>query len=198
MIDTREGWLVQASNYMRPIFRAASMEIPARVRMSVSIMPKKVRGICYSPEASSDGSTELLIRISEDDPIEVLGVLGHELVHSAVGTSAGHKAPFVRGVRALGLDGKATATIPGPRFRELMDPIVAKLGPFPHAALNYLGARTGPKKQGTRMLKASCEECGYTVRLTRKWLDVGPPGCPNHGAMVAEDAGEEEEGEGEG
>lgn len=40
-----------------------------------------------------------------------------------------------------------------------------------------------PKKQTTRLLKVECGQCGYTVRLTRKWLDVGPPGCPEHGAM---------------
>lgn len=40
-----------------------------------------------------------------------------------------------------------------------------------------------PKKQTTRLLKVECGQCGYTVRLTRKWLDVGPPGCPEHGPM---------------
>lgn len=42
-------------------------------------------------------------------------------------------------------------------------------------------------KQGTRLIKASCSECGYTVRVTQKWLDVGPPHCPVHGAMAAAD-----------
>lgn len=37
----------------------------------------------------------------------------------------------------------------------------------------------GKKKQSTRMIKASCPECGYTVRVTRKWLDTaGAPICP--------------------
>lgn len=43
-----------------------------------------------------------------------------------------------------------------------------------------------PPKQTTRLHKAACGECGYTVRVTSKWLDVGPPHCPQHGAMVAE------------
>jgi len=29
------------------------------------------------------------------------------------------------------------------------------------------------------MLKASCT-CGYTVRLTKKWADLGLPNCPKH------------------
>lgn len=47
---------------------------------------------------------------------------------------------------------------------------------------------TRPKTQTTRLRKACCEECGYTVRVTAKWLEVGLPHCPAHGAMaVAED-----------
>jgi hypothetical protein len=31
----------------------------------------------------------------------------------------------------------------------------------------------------TRMLKAQCGHCAYTVRVTRKWLaELGPPLCP--------------------
>lgn len=45
---------------------------------------------------------------------------------------------------------------------------------------------TRPKKQTARLLKAECAECGYTVRVTAKWLEVGPPHCPAHGAMNAE------------
>lgn len=50
-------------------------------------------------------------------------------------------------------------------------------------------ASTAKPKQGTRLKKASCPECGYTVRVTQKWLDVGPPHCPKHGAMTASDDG---------
>jgi hypothetical protein len=33
-------------------------------------------------------------------------------------------------------------------------------------------------------LKAECGDCGYTVRVTRKWVDdVGVPHCPAHGSM---------------
>lgn len=41
----------------------------------------------------------------------------------------------------------------------------------------------------TRMLKALCGDCAYTVRLTRKWLaDAGPPLCPRgHGALECPD-----------
>jgi len=38
------------------------------------------------------------------------------------------------------------------------------------------------KPQGTRLLKASCPGCGYTVRITQKWLTkAGTPTCPADG-----------------
>lgn len=38
----------------------------------------------------------------------------------------------------------------------------------------------------SRMLKAQCGRCAYTVRLSRKWIsDVGPPLCPSPGCDAA-------------
>jgi hypothetical protein len=58
-----------------------------------------------------------------------------------------------------------------PSYQAMID----GLGPYPHAALSFADAR---KTQGTRMLKACCPSCGYTVRLTQKWADQGLPTCP--------------------
>lgn len=40
-------------------------------------------------------------------------------------------------------------------------------------------------KQGTRLLKCECGSCGYVVRVTQKWLDVGLPVCPCGNEMGA-------------
>ncbi len=29
----------------------------------------------------------------------------------------------------------------------------------------------------TRLLKCQCENCGYTIRVTRKWMATGLPTC---------------------
>lgn len=34
------------------------------------------------------------------------------------------------------------------------------------------------KPQTTRLLKAACSSCGYTVRVTKRWADKGLPVCP--------------------
>lgn len=91
--------------------------------------------------------------------------------------------------------------------------MIDKLGPIPHASLVWRGdfrvkrggggvevpernddepVSTRPKKQTTRLKKCECRECGYTVRVTAKWLEVGAPHCPNHGAMEVEPESEEQ------
>ena len=114
------------------------------------------------------------------DVTEVLAVLVHELMHHAAGVEAGHRAPFKRLMRPLGLAGKPTATEPntneldGPVFADLYGPTLEVLGPYPHAKVTP----PEPKKQGTRMLKCECPQCGYICRTTAKWADWGAPLCP--------------------
>lgn len=73
------------------------------------------------------------------------------------------------------------------------------------AAEDEGGSSNQKKKQTTRMLKATCktkkgcdteEECGYTVRLSKKWAVKLGACCPVHGAMEvpgADEAGGEDD-----
>ena len=36
-----------------------------------------------------------------------------------------------------------------------------------------------PNALKTRMLRAWCRHCGYSLRISRKWLAVACPKCPN-------------------
>ena len=79
-----------------------------------------------------------------------------------------------------------TSTVPGPEFEKVIAPLLEATGPLPHGRLNTGGLSTRPKKQDSRYLKCTCAECGYTVRVTRKWLEVGAPQCPEHGDLIPE------------
>jgi len=59
-------------------------------------------------------------------------------------------------------------------FEPTFGEIISSLGAYPHAALTM----NTKKVQTTRMLKAVCPSCGYTVRLTSKWAALGLPSCP--------------------
>ena len=41
------------------------------------------------------------------------------------------------------------------------------------------------------MLKAECPKCGYTIRLTKKWADLGLPSCPIEDATLVLNGGDE-------
>ena len=60
------------------------------------------------------------------------------------------------------------------QFAALYGDMIKGLGDYPHAPLGVADTRT----QSTRMLKAFCPECSYTVRLTSKWAAMGLPSCP--------------------
>jgi hypothetical protein len=139
-------------------------------------------GQCFPPVCSADNTTELIITMGLAEPMEVAEVLAHEMVHAIVGCEHGHKRPFKRLATSIGLEGKMTATHGSDAFKQSVLPILDKIGMYPHAKLD--SSKTG-KKQGTRLIKAECLDCGYNVRITRKWLDdTGLPLCPLHGEMA--------------
>jgi predicted peroxiredoxin len=85
----------------------------------------------------------------------------------------GHKAPFARIAKRVGLEGKMTATHAGKTLAQRLNALAAEIGPYPHASLDM----SQVKKQGTRLIKLVCADCGYTVRTTAKWIEIGLPTC---------------------
>ena len=178
---TREEWLVALVGELRPLFTEAGFPLPDKIRVTCGFPSSKARslnkaiGEHWSSAASDDGHDEILISPVISDPIEAAAILVHELCHAAT-PGAGHKGDFVRAIRALWLEGKATATVAGQAFRDNVGALVEGCGEYPHATLNVGRVR---KVQSTRLIKASCPMCGYTIRLTEKWARLGLPACPN-------------------
>jgi len=170
-------------------------------------------GQCFDGRISEDGFPHVFISptLPETKPERILDVLLHELVHAAVGCEAGHRGEFKACAQVLGLVGSMTATTAGAELTERLERLATVLGAFPHAEIQIGKGRvndptkpagpdsgegpddpkgdSGPRKQGTRMIKLTCgnSECPtmdektgavYTVRTTRKWLEVGVPSCP--------------------
>jgi hypothetical protein len=111
------------------------------------------------------------------DPVKVLAIMVHELVHAAGHWD--HKAGFKKVALGLGLEGKMTATVAGEELKQTLEAMIKTLPAYPHGSLNHQdGQTTAPKKQGTRMLALTCPGCGYKVRTSAKWIEVGVPQCP--------------------
>ncbi|MFC3170464.1 hypothetical protein [Paracoccus fontiphilus] len=197
--DSRESWLRAATNVLRPYFSECGLDLPEKIRFAIAFPStgrtgKRV-GECWHFSASADETTEIIVRADLADPVEVLGVLTHELVHACLPADAGHGKQYKAAALALGLSGPMRSAMPGPLLQTRLAQIADDLGPLPHAALaidrgrDNKGPADRPKRQKARMHKAECEAtgCGYTVRVAAKWVnDVGPPACPVHGPMTVD------------
>lgn len=180
---TREQWLHAGTDLLRPKFQGIEAPLPATIHTSIGFpsrnalsRSRRVIGQCWNGMSSSDGNSHVFISPVLIEPVDILDTLAHELVH-VVTPGAGHKGKFINVAKALGLTaGKPTSAGAGPELRAELEAIAHKLGPMPHSGLSAINPDRTP--QSTRMIKCECPECGYTVRTTRKWLEVAEPICP--------------------
>jgi hypothetical protein len=186
--ETREQWLLASVGLMTPLFESAGYKVP-KIKVACGwpssrglSAKKRCLGEAWSKDAAKDGIAQIFISpwlIELDKPQGVLDTLVHEVVHTVVGNENKHNKVFGKCARAVGLEGKLTATYAGEKLLEACKQWATKLGPYPHAMLDALKRPT--KKQTTRMVKCECPECGYVVRTSRKWIDeAGAPWCPQH------------------
>lgn len=207
----REEWLQAAVSKLRPFFLGKGLKVPELYvscgfpSRNATGTKKRSIGECWDGLQSADKKPQLFISpflVETAAPCGVLATLVHEIVHATIGCEAKHGPKFVKAMKQVGLEGKPTATAAGEELVALLERITGELGAYPHSELKMIRER---KKQTTRMKKAvcGCEGCGYTVRLTKKWMDeVGLPICPGgmagspHGPMKSdlelEDEPEEE------
>ena len=178
---TREEWLHAAVDAIRPMFAAIQYPLPADFQVSCGFpgggSARKRIGECWSTRSNGQNVAHVFISPVLDKPEDVIATLIHECVHVVDDCKSGHKAPFARIARELGLTGKMTATIAGPELAETIKGLVAeiesKIGAYPHKAIS-LSRTISPKVYH----KAECKTCGYWVRTNRKqWEDVGAPLC---------------------
>jgi hypothetical protein len=183
---TRERWLRDAIELLRQVIEDGetkdgmlTLVDASQIRVSCAWPSKKALtsriGECWDPSASEDDTWEIMISYMLGDPVRVLDILLHELLHVAC-PRAGHKTPFKRACDAVGLlptltprGGKTyTATVAGPALTAQLEEFAAALGAYPHAPLKPSAVKA--KKQKTRLIKVGCD-CGIIARMTQKYLD---------------------------
>ena len=173
--NERESWLAAAAVALQhQVFPRASIEAQQweqrkyRVACGFPIgyrgsrTGKVTLGQAFDPSISGDGTFEVFINPILDRPLDVLAVLAHELAHVWAGIQCGHRGEFARVCRAIGLIGPMTATTPSEALRVKFQSISDQLGSYPHAKVDPNARR----KQGTRLLKLQCSDCGWTARVS--------------------------------
>jgi len=184
-----------ATNELSPDFLKLGLNLPEKIRYAIAFTSTGKRGHmageCWHPESSDDQHFEIIIRADMSDPVGVLGVLVHELIHAVLPPTVKHGKEFRDIAHRIGLDGPMRQTRPTPLLLARLQAIATSLGTLPHARLNFTSASDVPKKQQTRHLKAECgaDGCGYAVQISAKWARAALPVCPmntEHGKLVCD------------
>lgn len=194
----REEWLIKATDALRPLFVQLTGQAVPECHVSVGWPSKggtaknKTIGQAWSSTSSADGIAHVFISPIIFDGETALATLIHELCHVVLDCEFAHRSEFACLAKAMGLEGKMTATIPGSEALIIIAEVISEIGTYPHAALTP--GTGGAKKQTTRQIKVECPFDGYLVRMTRKWIDAALPTCPLcDSEMVADIPAEEGE-----
>jgi hypothetical protein len=206
---TRELWLEQAIETFRPRFIEVGYELPATFHVSMGFgygakrESAQIEGQCWSRCASTDSVNHIFISPEIADTMHVLEVLLHELIHGALDNEDGHRKRFAEIATRLGFVGSLLSATCDLALQAELICIAETLGEYPHAALHPQvsvsvpkgqlvpvggdpGYHSGPKVQRNRHHLCKCPTCGYSVRVTAKWLARGLPRCPDGDEMIAD------------
>jgi hypothetical protein len=190
----RETWLqVITDTHIRSHFAKHGYTIPEAIKYSCAYSTRGlqnrkgqkrfVAGQCIGRvnPATLEVSHEIVIVPTQADSIEVVAILIHELTHATVGLNEGHELPFQNCAYAVGLEGKPTETEASEELKLTIAQWLEDIGEYPHEVL-----QANQRKQSTRMYKCACR-CGYTMRISSKWIKTAMPKCPlGHGKMASE------------
>jgi hypothetical protein len=192
--STREGWLKAAAESLTSTLHAAGVKMPPHWAVSVGF-PKRAHkvggaiGECWDKEVSAGNVYEMFISPTLSEPVEVLHVLLHEMIHAAVGLECKHAGLFIKTARKVGLAGKPTATYakPGTDLHTALESLGKELGHYPHYAMT-LGRKPTPKQWFLTKL-VSTNEPSYKFTMAPRLIEeFGMPVDPWGDEMVAEDA----------
>lgn len=181
---TREEWLLRGVELLKEhFFNKPPKVLPKKLAVSCGIPKGSSRAIgqCWDPSVASDGTTHIFICPSQDDPITVLGILLHELIHACVGIEEGHSGQFATMARSVGLKGKLTATFVGKdsKLHTVLSEISIKIGEYPHKAMVKSHKVKKKKNNKTTVLLQSSVQPEYKLRIKLSILEEhGAPTCP--------------------
>lgn len=149
--DTREGWLKAAvADLDTQFFAGNGYALPTSLAVSCGFVKggDKAIGVCFDEKASEDETIEMFICPTQAEPLRVLDILLHEMIHASVGHEAGHRGPFKKLALEFGLSGKMTATVvePDSDLHRALSLTAERLGEYPHSAMKRAVKKTAHNK----------------------------------------------------
>lgn len=171
---SREEWLAEAVRAMdaEVLAKHPHGRMPAEWRVSVGEPQRKVIGRAWT-------GGHIFVMATLEEPVQVLGVLLHEMIHQAVGLKHKHKGPFAQLARAVGLQGRLTAThvAEGSELHEYLSKLAMRLGPYDHKAMAC--TRRAGSGGGGWLRYQSPTNPSYRILISPvQLMEHGPPNDP--------------------
>lgn len=173
-------------------------------KLVYGVGPGGARGITYYDRWDTGDEPRPFVELcasGEEDWLQLACTTIHELGHVLTGPGHGHNVAWKAACKALGLrralaGGQAymlaaltpdirhaVAALPKPADGKPADLSCRMRGQSRLRPCGQgVGVRGGKSRgagSGSRLIKAYCETCEYNVRVSRKWLSVAVPECPN-------------------
>jgi hypothetical protein len=177
---TRESWLTEAAQHLKEkYFVARNYEFPEKVFISCGFAFKSTKAIgqCFPKEATQNESVQIFVCPSEADPVRVLAILLHEMIHAHLGSGKGHGREFKKVWKDLGFSGKVTTLSLDPEstlVSELTE-VASHLGDYPHSPVSKsvgMAKEEGEGKKESRKIRFySTQDTKFRVSMSRKLFE---------------------------
>lgn len=178
---TREQWMMEAVALATPAFAEAGKPLPSvRAVISPPHAPKKrAIGLCWHATCVEDSAREVWVSSGLTETMDVFATLVHELCHAALPDGEGHGRGFKALAKAMLLEGKATATVPGDAFKAKWSDALEALGPIPGARFKATATAGERKPQASNAKKnLKCPECDFAAKVRVDQMGWGRLVCP--------------------
>lgn len=208
---THENYIMDVLAVIATRLNAKEKRVISKIKVAYGAGQSGIRGVTYYRRWKNGSKAPHpfveICAFGESGLVQICGTTFHECAHVLAGHEAAHGPDWKAKCEYLGLvDAKASGhsytwdtfapdirkllkAIPKPKDGQPIEGLANRIGrkvvnrPCSHG----IGSRGGKSRgvgSGSRMVKVSCLECGYTVRTSMKWLKVGLPRCPTHKEMT--------------
>jgi hypothetical protein len=174
----RELWLTKATKLLRFQWSRFGIAVPVDVKVTCGFpgggSPRRRIGECWPRARSGAKVNEVMISPVLEAPLDVIDVLGHELLHAVDDCASGHGPAFTKNSKTVGYSGGKHSKITTPEALALAQVVLEKIGVYPHAKVQ-LTAKKAKDSTGLHKLECGCGNVAYMT--SKKIADFGFPVC---------------------
>ena len=148
---TREEWLRKGVSLLqKEFFAPQNYTLPKKLEVTCGFAKggADTIGQCWDASATEDGTTHMFVCPTQNDPVAVLQIVLHEMIHASIGIDKKHGKEFRKLALEFGMAGKMRATYAeeGSELYSRLSNIAQELGNYPHSKINLKKKQKTPSE----------------------------------------------------